>query len=363
ANIMGDPAMLEEFQACLRPLWKNADPGTAARTGVDPDEAWSLALVIARQAREAAGALAILDEPGRKFVTPDSDDFKATWTDISRWALERHPGDGPAYKQMNAAVASGDLTKAATLATDLVAAAKSPRTAEAARSVLAVCDLDRRLTAGETIDIAGPALRPFWNGNAAVLAKCFSGEPIALTNIAVASGESTRVAFPIRLSGRYRIEVELQLPPRAPKMSMGPYVWFDLGPEPRDPKGDRRVVRLMASNEQFQMMGGIKSQRREQNLGIARKEPLQRLVIDADGPRAHVYLNGTLWDVFEAVAPPTAPRGAYSPPAPPPVEPVIGGVLGIDTYAANPNERITITAIRVSRPSEPLVDRPLGPAK
>ncbi|MFN7021683.1 MAG: hypothetical protein ACK4WH_10195 [Phycisphaerales bacterium] len=120
----------------------------------------------------------------------------------------------------------------------------------------------------------------------------------------------------------------------------------------------------MAANEQFQMMGGIKSQRREQNLGIARKEPLQQLVIDVDSPRAHVYLNGTLWDVFEAVAPPTAaPRGAFSPPAPPPVEPGIGGVLGIDTYAANPDEKITITAIRVSRPREPLVDRPLGPAK
>ncbi|MFN7021682.1 MAG: hypothetical protein ACK4WH_10190 [Phycisphaerales bacterium] len=230
ANIMGDPAMLEEFQACLRPLWKNADAGTAARTGVDPDEAWSLALVIARQARDAAGALAILDEPGRKFVTPDSDDLKATWTDISRWALERHPGDGPAYKQMNAAVASGDLVKAATLATDLAASAKSPRTAEAARGVLAVCDLDRRLAAGETIDIAGPALRPFWNGNAGVLAKCFSGEAISLANVAVASGESTRTSFPVRLSGRYRVEVEIQLPPRDPKMSMGPFVWFDLGP-------------------------------------------------------------------------------------------------------------------------------------
>jgi hypothetical protein len=363
ADVMADRATLEEFQACLRPLWKNADAGTAARTGVDPDEAWSLALVIARQARDAAGALAILDEPGRKFVTPDSDDLKATWTDISRWALERHPGDGPAYKQMNAAVASGDLVKAAMLATDLAASAKSPRTAEAARGVLAVCDLDRRLAAGETIDIAGPALRPFWNGNAGVLAKCFSGEAISLANVAVASGESTRTSFPVRLSGRYRVEVEIQLPPRDPKMSMGPYVWFDLGPEPRDPKGDRRVVRLMAANDQFQMMGGIKSQRREQNLGIARKEPLQQLVIDADGPRAHVYLNGALWDKVEAVVPPAAPRRAYSPPAPPPVEPVIGGVFGVDTYAANPDGRITITAIRISRPTEPLVEKPLEPAR
>lgn len=357
--IMADPATLEEFQACLRPLWKNADATTAARTGVDPDEAWSLSLIIARQARDAAGAWAILDELGRTFVAPDSDDFKATWTDISRWALERHPSDGPAYKQMNAAVASGDLAKAATLATDLAAAAKSPRTAEAARGVLAVCDLDRRLAAGETIDIAGPLVRSFWTGNAAVLAKCFTGEAISLTNIAVASEESTRVAFPIRLSGRYRIEVELRLPPRAPKMSMGPYVWFDFGPEPRDPRGDRRVVRLMASNEQFQMLGGIKSQRRRQNLGIARREPLQQLVIDVDSPRAHVYLNGALWDVFEAVAPPTATGGAYSPPAPPPVEPVIGGVFGIDTYAANPDHGITITAIRISRPAGPLADTPL----
>lgn len=363
SDILSDPATLEEFQACLRPLWKNADAGTAARTGVDPDEAWSLALVIARQARDAAGALALLDEPGRKFVAPDSDDFKATWTDISRWALERHPGDGPVYKQMNAAVASGDLAEAAKLATNLVASAKSPRAAEAAHSVLAVCDLDRRLAAGETIDIAGPALRPSWNGNAAVLAKCFSGEAISLANVAVASGESTRTSFPVRLSGRYRVEVETHLPPRDPKMSMGPYVWFDLGPEPRDPKGDRRVVRFMASNEQFQMMGGIKSQRREQNLGIARKEPLRQLTLDVDGPRAHVLLNGTLWDVIEALAPPAAPRGAYSPSPPPPVEPVIGGVFGIESYAANPDQGITITAIRISRPAGPLIDKPLESTK
>lgn len=361
--IMADPATLEEFQACLRPLWKTADATTAARTGVDPDEAWSLALVIARQARDAAGALAILDEPGRTFITPDRDDFKAAWTDLLRWALERHPSDGPAYTRMNAAVASGDLAKAATLATDLAASAKSPRTVEAARGVLAVCDLDRRLAAGETIDIADPVLRPFWTGSASVLAKSFAGEAISLGNAAVASGESTRAFFPGRLSGRYRVEVEIQLPPRDPKRPTGPCVWFDLGPEPRDPKGDRRVVRLMAANEQFQLMGGIKSQRRDENLGVARAEPLHQLVIDVDSPRAHVRLNGVLWDVIEAVAPPPAPRGAYSPPAPPPVEPKIGGVFGIDTYATNPGQVIRISAIRISRPAEPLADKPLERTK
>jgi hypothetical protein len=363
ADLMADPAMLEEFQACLRPLWKNADAGTAAMSGVDPDEAWSLALILARQSRDVAGAWAILDEQGRRFITPDDDEFKMGWSDIERWALERHPSDGPAYKQMNAVITAGDLSKAAAIATDLLAAAKSLRTANAARATLALCDLDRRLAAGDTINLLASDLRPFWNGNAAVLSKCFAGQPITLTNIAAASGESMRVAFPIRLSGRYRIEVELQLPPRAPKMSGGPYVWFDLGPEPRDPKGDRRVVRFMAANEQFQMMGGMKSQRREQNLGIARKEPLHQLVIDVDSPRAHIILNGNLWDVFEAVAPPPEPRGAYSPKPPPPVEPAISGVFGIDNYAATPDQGITITAIRITRPTEPLVARPLKPAK
>ena len=363
ADLMSDPTMLEEFQACLRPLWKNAGAGTAAKSGVEPDEAWSLALILAGQSRDAAGVWAILDEPGRRFVMPDADEYKLSWAEIERWALERHPSDGPAYKQMNAAIAAGDLSKAAATATDLLAAAKSPRTANAARATLALCDLDRRLAAGETIDLLASDLRSFWNGNASVLSGCFAGETVTLLNVAVASGESTRVSFPLRLSGRYRIEVDLQLPPRDPKMYTGPYVWFDLGPEPRDPKGDRRVVRFMASNEQFQMMGGIKSQRRDQNLGIARKEPLHKLVIDVDSPRAHVLLDGRLWEVFEAVAPPAAPRGAYAPAPPPPVEPAIAGVFGIDTYASNPGQSITISAIRITRPTEPLVDRPLESAK
>ncbi|MGQ0628926.1 MAG: hypothetical protein ACT4PL_12605, partial [Phycisphaerales bacterium] len=344
-------------------LWKNADATTAARTGVDPDEAWSLALVIARQARDVESASAILDEPERKFITPDRDDLKITWADIARWALERHPGDGPAYKQMSSAVASGDLAKAAALATELVAVAKSPRTAEAAKAVLAVCDLDRRLAAGETIDLVSPALRRFWTGNPSVLAMCFSGEAISLASVAVASGESTRTHFPLRLSGRYRVEVEMDLPLRDPKMFSAPHVWFDLGPEPRDPKGDRRVVRLMASSEQFQTMGGIKSQRLEQKLGVARKEPARQMVIDVDSTRAHVYLDGALWNIVEAVNPPPAPRGEFSPPPPPTVAPVIAGVFGIDAYATNPGKVITITAIRISRPSAPLDDRPIELAK
>jgi hypothetical protein len=363
-NSISHRALVAECLECLRPLWDDADATTASRTGVDPNEAWSLALEVARLARDPETMWSILDEPGRVYVRTDSYysylELTRDWDSLLRWALERHPSDGVTLRRMNELMAAGDLDGAKAQATTLALSAKSQYTVRAARSVLTRIEIEGRLAAGETVDLLDPALRSTWEADRQIRAKCMDGPHFELAMVAVSSAKVDDFYFPLQLSGRYRVEMDLKfdVPLPTPRWGGTGTVSFDLRTMPPAPNSKEPFVRVTVSpNRGLDVQAN--SLRRSKPLASV-PQPPRHVAIDVDGSVAHVFLDGALWDVVTLPAGTAAPTSRRQAPSSPPEPSPITGMLGIGRWSLTGKQRIQIDSIRVTRPTSPLPPPPSG---
>lgn len=333
-----------EYQTCLQPLWINSTEDTASFTGVDPDEAWSMALVCAIMAGDVITTWAVLDEPGHRFIPSDAGAFTMTYADVERWAMVRHPTDGAKYREMWNALVRSDIDSAAIVADDLAKTTKSPRMAEAAQRVLATRAVGTRLDAGETIDLLEPSLRVMWQGAPSLLAASVRDpDGLTLERVVLGAGEEDELRFPLALKGRLRIEMEVELPPRQTPSEARLTVRMS-NPMSKDAPASLKVF---VFNTSIQSMMGDRARRSREGFPLKIAGEKHTIVIEADGPRGCLLVDGKVWDVYE---PSPALGKAKTPPA-------IEGLLGVSGVLPQPDASIRIRSIRVFRPAEPLGER------
>jgi hypothetical protein len=386
-GISANERLAEEVLAALRPLWKDADESTAKRTRVDPDDAWSLALVIACQSRNVAAACDLLEEKGRLYARRDDFDLNldVDWDQLLTWTLERHPSDGALFRQMNAAFGAGDWDTTVKHATTLAATAKNWRAAEAANAMLVTAEAARRFAAGETIDLIAPEFRDAWRVSEASREQVLGGASIAFTRPTERKGFRDDASFPMRLAGRFRMEIDLSYDlPAVDIPALDNLVVLSLrlvdidhssgiGRESTmSGKESAEIQRRYSSavRDAFALSVGrrgifsrnTKSSLAERKTEVALTDLPRSVVIDVEGSGAHILIDGQLFDIVEWVPPSKSSRSSrrnsntaqYG-----------GGIEGDLTLgAANfwRNQFVFIDSIRVTRVSEPLPRRTLdGP--
>lgn len=348
SGVLSNRMFIDGVIDCLR--------AAAARAGeVDPDEAWSLAAVAARRARRADVLWSLFDEPHRRYVRSDLEGLDLPYESIERWALVRHPTLGAAFAAAESALERGDMAEAGRRASEVaMAAERSPSLRSAAEGIAAVAGLESRLAEGESVDLAQPALRSGWSGSPARLERAFDGGPgVLLSRVDLPSGDAGRLSFALPLRGRYRLEMDLEFTGPSAPMQGEARAWLRIAEPARAGEAPRGVV-FMIGRSTVQVMGAPGASRSKAGRPMGLKSPPRTLVIDVDGARAVVLVDGRVWDVI-GEAPP--PAGSGRPAAPG----NIAGRLHLENVTLGTEASLRFASIRLSRPVAPLEHATIAP--
>ena len=377
--------LFEETLVGLRPLWKDADESTVVRTRVEPNDAWSLALVLACQSGNVAAATELLEEKGRTYAErtdPDFLEISIDWDHLLNWSLARHPSDGELFLKMNAAFAKDDWDATVQHATALLATAKSWRAAEFAKSTLLAADASRRFGAGESVDLVARQFRDGWDTDPPFRERLLGAEPITLAHQKRHGGFRGDAIFPLRLDGRFRLEMDLRCEalPRDQTGSAGPSFALQFVDSDRRINASDHSVTFDGSRELYidhddarqESFGLFVRRGSVQGMRAASSRPRgspqaasgypTSIVIDVEGSIAHVFLDGVLFDILTWTPPKPDSKSQRFRFGSKKRSDGIRGDLTFQWYAGQ-DDRILIDSIRVVRVNEPLPSRTLDSPK